>query len=198
MTETVGYSELSPTSAHREFPSFPSNALGPGQCEFWEGPESSPLKACDSVLGSFLFTGDLGKRSRELQRVGATSLFRNQRSGENHAFLLEYNIFSVVRDVNLLPPTSPGPAGLSEGLFNLVSSTLPSRVLLQPQYPNILNSFLSQKLCTAVPSAWDVLPHSVRLSLIKLQLLESGWEWAKERSLCPDLAVPKGLKHEFS
>lgn len=37
-----------------------ANALGLGQCEFWGGPESRPLKAYDNVLGSFLSMDHLG------------------------------------------------------------------------------------------------------------------------------------------
>lgn len=163
-----------------------ANALGLGQWEFWGGPELRPLKAYDNVLGSFLSMDHLGKRSTERQRVGAISLFRNERSGESHTFLLEYNVFSVVRDatsfLHSLPPRQ-GPLGRPKAFVTCSSPAMTSRYT---------------ELCTAVPSAWDVLPHSARLSLIKLQFPESGWEWAKERSLCPDLAVPEGLRHEFS
>lgn len=107
-----------------------SNALGLGQWEFWGGPESRPLKAYDNVLGSFLSMDHLGKRSTERQRVGATSLFRNERSGESHTFLLEYNVFSVVRDatsfLHSLPPRQ-GPLGRPKAFVTCSSPAMTSR-----------------------------------------------------------------------
>ena len=71
-------------------------ALGEATVKSTEG--LGEFQTSGRSLGSFLSVGDLGERSRGPKRGGAISLSSNQRSGEGHACLLEYNVFSVVTE----------------------------------------------------------------------------------------------------